>query len=158
SPTANPTQKYTCGNQGLQAGWADTYNDTIACQYIDITGVAAGDYLIQMTIKPDNLIPESNYANNMIQIPFTIPPASCTSSPTNDNFTNGLVVTASHLSVTEVNNCASKETGEPNHAGNVGGHSLWFNFTPASNYTAVVTTRRSTFDTLLAVYTGNNVS
>jgi hypothetical protein len=157
-PTANPTQKYTCVNQGLQVGWADTYGDTIACQYIDITGVAAGDYVIRMTINPDNLIPESDYNNNTIQIPVTIPPASCTSTPTNDAFTNGLVVAANHLSVTEVNNCASKQSGEPNHAGNAGGHSLWFNFTPGSNYTAVVTTRRSTFDTLLAVYTGSNVS
>src|SRR5262249_30240380 len=90
SPTANPTQKYTCQNQGLQAGWADTYCDTIACQYIDITGVPAGDYILRMTINPDNLIPESNYDNNTIQVLVSIPPPTCSQLPGNDDFTNAI--------------------------------------------------------------------
>jgi len=64
----------------------------------------------------------------------------------------------SPLSLSQYNACSSKEPGEPNHAGNPGGHSVWFTWTPTSNQTAIVTTRRSDFDTLLAVYTGNTVS
>ena len=57
-----------------------------------------------------------------------------------------------------MDNCASKEPGEPNHAGNSGGDSIWFSWRPTSNQTAVITTKGSGFDTLLAVYTGNTVS
>src|SRR4029077_16059391 len=44
------------------------------------------------------------------------------------------------------------------HAGNAGGHSVWFNWTPSSNQLATITTKKSDFDTLLAVYTGSSVS
>jgi len=47
---------------------------------------------------------------------------------------------------------ASKESGEPSHAGDAGGHSVGSAGAP-SNGTVVVDTIGSTFDTLLAVYT-----
>lgn len=53
---------------------------------------------------------------------------------------------------------ATKETGEPNHAGNAGGKSLWWTWTaPASGPTAV-TTAGSTYRNALAAYTGLTVS
>jgi len=54
---------------------------------------------------------------------------------------------------------ATKEAGEPNHAGNAGGRSLWFTLAN-SNITGLVSidTQGSTIDTLLAVYTGNAVN
>jgi hypothetical protein len=57
---------------------------------------------------------------------------------------------------------ATKEAGEPNHAGNPGGHSVWYKWTYSVSYLAgfTITTRDSVtpFDTLLAVYTGSSVS
>ena len=53
---------------------------------------------------------------------------------------------------------ATKETGEPDHAGNPGGKSLWYCWTATTNTPVTFDTLSSTFDTLLAVYTGNNVS
>jgi hypothetical protein len=53
---------------------------------------------------------------------------------------------------------AGRESGEPAHAGNSGGHSLWWRWTPTAAGTAVITTRGSGFDTLLAVYTGTSFS
>ena len=53
---------------------------------------------------------------------------------------------------------ASKEIGEPNHAGNRGGHSVWWTWTAPASGTFVFDTRGSDFDTLLAVYTGSSVS
>lgn len=50
---------------------------------------------------------------------------------------------------------ATKETGEPDHGGNVGGKSLWWRWTAATTGTVTVTTLGSNFDTLLSVYTGN---
>jgi subtilisin family serine protease len=53
---------------------------------------------------------------------------------------------------------ATKEPGEPNHAGNAGGHSLWFRWRAPRAGTMTLETRGSTIDTLLAVYTGSSVS
>lgn len=51
-----------------------------------------------------------------------------------------------------------KEAGEPNHAGNAGGKSVWVTFTSSYNTRVSADTHLSNFDTLLAVYTGNSVS
>ena len=53
---------------------------------------------------------------------------------------------------------ASKESGEPKHAGKRGGHSVWWTWTAPASGTFIFDTRGSDFDTLLAVYTGNSVS
>jgi hypothetical protein len=157
APNANPQAKYDCTYQGIQAGWADVYQAGLPCQYVDITGVAPGTYVLQMIVNPDNLIAESDTLNNETRVEVVIPPAGCVSAPLNDDFSNALVITQSPFSYTEFNLCATKEAGEPDHAGNSGGHSVWFSWTPSSNQTAVVTTRNSDFDTILAVYTGDAV-
>jgi hypothetical protein len=53
---------------------------------------------------------------------------------------------------------ATKETGEPNHAGNAGGKSLWWTWTAPASGPAVMTTAGSTFRNALAAYTGLTVS
>lgn len=53
---------------------------------------------------------------------------------------------------------ATKEFGEPNHAGNLGGKSVWFYFRPAQDGVLFLGTAGSSFDTLLSVYSGTNVS
>ena len=53
---------------------------------------------------------------------------------------------------------ATKEPGEPNHAGNGGGKSLWWNFMAPSDGVLFLSTTNSTFDTLLAIYTGDKIS
>ena len=49
---------------------------------------------------------------------------------------------------------ASKEPGEPNHCGQAGGASSWFVYTAPSSGTLDLNTAGSTFNTILAVYTG----
>ena len=56
------------------------------------------------------------------------------------------------------NATASKEAGEPNHAGKSGGHSLWFDWLAPANGVMTVATVGSSFDTVLAVYTGATVA
>jgi len=78
--------------------------------------------------------------------------------PSNDNFTNAIPIGTSS-SGTGVNTIyASKETGEPNHAGNAGGHSLWWTWTAPSIGTVKINTSGSRFNTLLAVYTNTSRS
>jgi hypothetical protein len=158
SPSASPQAKYTCDFQGIQAGWADVYAAGLPCQYIDVTGVPGGNYDLRMTVNPDNLITEEDTNNNVTLVPVTIPRPDqiCLLGPFNDNFINGMNITNTPFTYSEPNACATKEPLEPDHAGNSGGHSVWFNWTPATNQMAVITTKRSDCDTLLAVYTGDN--
>lgn len=57
----------------LSAGWADIYGVGTPCQWIDVTDVAPGDYVVQVTVNPAGKIAESNVDNNVIQVPVNIP-------------------------------------------------------------------------------------
>ena len=84
---------------------------------------------------------------------FTVLP----SAAINDAFANATAITATAASITSSNVNATKENGEPDHAGNAGGASVWYNFTPVSSGVYSANTFGSNFDTLLAVYTGSSV-
>ena len=85
-------------------------------------------------------------------------------APPNDLFSNRRAITGTNLTVTGSNVQASKEIGEPDHAGNVGGRSVWWSWSAPTNGDVTITTDDSThtdgspLDTLLGVYTGTNVS
>lgn len=72
-PGAPSAPRYHCGFQGIQRGWSDVYHASLDCQWVDITGVAAGDYLLRISINHDRTLPESDYDNNTVEIPVTIP-------------------------------------------------------------------------------------
>ena len=76
--------------------------------------------------------------------------------PPNDQLAQAAAVTATNLSVTISTVKASREKDEPNHAGAVGGKSVWVKWSlpssPAKAGTLVIDTFGSNFDTLLAVY------
>ena len=79
--------------------------------------------------------------------------------PANDAFANRTVLPSLQTNtVYGLNVGATKEPGELNHAGNSGGRSVWWSWTAPTNGTAVISTIGSSFDTLLAIYTGNSVS
>lgn len=79
-------------------------------------------------------------------------------APSNDNLANAIVLTASGGSLTTDNTGATKESGEHDHAGDRGGASLWYTWTPNFTGTASIDTSGSVIDTLLAVYGGTSVS
>ncbi len=54
-----------CGFQGISAGWADVYHRDLDCQWIDITNVPDGRYILEVHINPARVVQESNYANNI---------------------------------------------------------------------------------------------
>lgn len=79
----------------------------------------------------------------------------------NDNFTNAWLLCSVPCPMATTNGSntgTSKETGEPNHAGNQGGRSVWFNWTAPVSSLVQIHTVGSSFNTLLAVYTGTNVN
>jgi hypothetical protein len=76
----------------------------------------------------------------------------------NDDFATRAPISGSSVSITSTNVGATKESGEPNHAGNAGGKSVWWTWTAPSSGTVTIDTLGSDYDTLLAAYTGTSVS
>ncbi|MDZ4685316.1 MAG: lysyl oxidase family protein [Planctomycetaceae bacterium] len=78
--------KYSCANQGITVGWADVYDSSLDCQWLDITGVPAGNYWLKVVVNADSVskfnanlsasiiskLKESSYGNNTAIVPVTI--------------------------------------------------------------------------------------
>jgi alpha-tubulin suppressor-like RCC1 family protein len=78
--------------------------------------------------------------------------------PPNDNFGQRIPIPGLSVIVMGSNVGATKQSGEPNHAGNAGSSSVWYSWGAPANGLVTIDTAGSVFNTLLAVYTGNNVS
>jgi hypothetical protein len=76
----------------------------------------------------------------------------------NDSFSNRTRLTGAEVSVTGSNSGATKEAGEPTHAENAGGSSVWWSWTAPASGNVTISTAGSSVDTLLAVYTGGTLN
>ncbi len=78
-PGSPANAQYGGGNiQGISVGWNDVYGSGLDGQQINITGVANGDYWLEVIIDPLNHILETDETNNTTRIPITLsnlPPA-----------------------------------------------------------------------------------
>lgn len=84
-PNAGPA-KYTCSNQGISVGWSDVYGSYLDCQWLDVTNVPAGTYMLKVVVNSDSVthardgnanlinpaLVESNYQNNVAMVPVTL--------------------------------------------------------------------------------------
>jgi hypothetical protein len=86
-----PAPRFDCDDQGISAGWADTYGRHLDCQWVDITGVPEGDYVLEVSVNFARIIPEMSYTNNIARVPVFIPadPNACIPSDT-ETCANGL--------------------------------------------------------------------
>ena len=55
---------YNCTHPGIQRGWSDYYGADLDCQWIDVTGLPAGEYSLRVEVNQARLIAESSYDNN----------------------------------------------------------------------------------------------
>ena len=78
--------------------------------------------------------------------------------PANDMFANRIVISGTNITVSGSNVGATKEPGEPYHAGDAGGASVWWSWTAPLSGFVTISTAGSSFDTLLGVYLGSSVS
>lgn len=65
--------KYDCDHQGIQAGWSDIYDSGLPGQWVEIDGLPAGNYQLEITMNPSHVIVEGDYTNNTTVIPVVIP-------------------------------------------------------------------------------------
>lgn len=91
---------YTCAYQGLSTGCSDVYESSLGCQYLDITGVPPGDYLLRAIVDPLDRIVEANEGNNASTRPVTVPPRDGTASTTTTTSTLPTSTTTSTVATT----------------------------------------------------------
>uniref|UniRef100_A0A8C3K8Y3 protein-lysine 6-oxidase n=1 Tax=Calidris pygmaea TaxID=425635 RepID=A0A8C3K8Y3_9CHAR len=62
-------KRYACTahTQGLSPGCYDTYNADIDCQWIDITDVQPGNYILKVQVNPKYIVLESDFTNNVVR-------------------------------------------------------------------------------------------
>jgi hypothetical protein len=66
---------YDCDeNQGISVGWADTYDPTLDGQWIDVTDVAPGAYILEAEVNAEHVYEEMDYSNNRGFTPAVVAP------------------------------------------------------------------------------------
>ena len=72
--TTQPAKYTSClNNQGISVGWADIYGYQLDGQWIDITDVVPGTYVLEGEVNAERFFEESNYSNNSATAIVTIP-------------------------------------------------------------------------------------
>lgn len=125
-----------------------------AQQNINIGSFAPNtNHTVTVRIDSASQVTESNETDNEKSFSFDaeLPKA-------NDDFVNNLPLEVCSPQIVSDNYFCTKEAGEPAHAGNVGGSSIWYRWTAPGSGRVTINTIGSDFDTLLAVYRGLSVN
>jgi len=76
-----PIYRSCSQNQGIKVGWADQYVPQLACQFVQMSDVAEGDYVLEDHVNPEHLFPELNFTNNTAAVKFHFRPKQGRSGP-----------------------------------------------------------------------------
>ncbi len=125
--------------------------------------MAGGDAVSSYAGQTVNLLfyvttdPLFGYLTSFFITDVSLVAATTADIPANDNFTNATVILSDNVTEEVATTYASKESGEPDIAGNEGGHSVWWTWTASAIGTVTIATTGSSFDTLLGVFTGSSI-
>jgi PASTA domain len=86
---------------------------------------------------------------------LVVVPVAAGASPANDDFASAEAIVGDFGTVAGTNAEATAEANEPDHAGSPAQASVWYHWTPSADGTATLDTCTASYDTRLAVYTGN---
>ena len=116
--------------------------------FVRFRAVAGVEYQIQVDgYNYSNAVPTvGSIVLNLVQL------------PDNDFFANRLTFPKSSDSVYDSNVGATSEPGEPDHAGDGAGRTVWWSWTASDNSLVLIDTLGSSFNTVLAVYTGSSLT
>lgn len=77
-----------------------------------------------------------------------------TINPSNDWFSGARSTSGTNGRVSDSNDDASTETGEPSQSFGAGGATVWFRYTTPASGTLTIDTAGSAFDTVLEIFEG----
>jgi Ca2+-binding RTX toxin-like protein len=158
APVSGATALEVCGEQGmgLYTGSSITNLTVIATRsaLVDARPMSCGKGVRLIFAADAGEVYRVAVANdphpNAFQIRFQPPP------PPNDDFAAATAISGALASVLgEDNTWATLEQAEFGHAGEQGGHSLWYTWTAPASAATSVDTCDGNFDTLIGVYTGS---
>jgi hypothetical protein len=139
-------------NQSLAGSFnfgAESSSIIASTNWTRVVALQEGLNIIQVSAKD-----VAGNKSDVVSIQVTFRPLD----PINDIFANAIVLT-NVTGVSSVNTLnATKEVGEPNHAGNLGGRSAWWSFRAPADGVLFLSTTNSSFDTLMGLYVGDRVN
>lgn len=69
----DPVPRYlTCDDMGITRGWADMYDLSLDGQWVDVTGVPPGAYVLEAEVNAERFYTEESYSNNRAWIPLVV--------------------------------------------------------------------------------------
>jgi uncharacterized protein YjdB/protocatechuate 3,4-dioxygenase beta subunit len=173
------TQNVTLEAGGLIEGWVtgpdgttvegaeiyvwDPDNDTDDWTWTDedgnflTTGLPAGIYSLLITPPEGSNLSPALIQDLVVVVGESTSTGDIKLAKFNDNFADRTPLSGLSGLQAGYTGEATKERGEPNHGGNRGGRSVWFEWRAPFSGTVEFGTHGSGFDTLLAVYTGTRV-
>jgi CSLREA domain-containing protein len=158
--TGGPGGSTSNGGDGWQSSHWKNVN---ACEgYIGIMAPAIPPGC-RRTINSNDTLALSMFGYNLTNNSSPPPPPAPPLPPANDNFVNAQIIGGCSAIVTATDFAATRESAEPSHAPNDASslspnHTVWYQWQATSTISTTITTAGSDFDTILAVYTGSNLS
>jgi hypothetical protein len=67
-----PSNGYDCSNQGISVGWADVYDSSLPCQFVELKGVDDGVYTLEIRTNAHHVVPEITSADNTLRVRLRI--------------------------------------------------------------------------------------